>query len=125
MTDKALLPVLNLAVLTEMYDDNRSQTICQVLTGFRDEAQSYLISLRQAIAAVNFTDIARLSHSLKSMCGLVGAQQMMTLCQITEQAARAEDKLTLNRCSTELDKVWLALIRELESNLLQFGHNNA
>jgi HPt (histidine-containing phosphotransfer) domain-containing protein len=125
MTDIAELPVLNLAVLTEMYGDTSSQTICQVLTGFRDEAHSYSEQLRHAFIAGQFADVARLSHSLKSMCGLVGAQQMMTLCQNTEQAARAEDKLILNRCFTELNKVWPALLQDLESNLVQFSDNHA
>ncbi|SNY51419.1 HPt (histidine-containing phosphotransfer) domain-containing protein [Arsukibacterium tuosuense] len=122
MTNLAGQAVLDLTVLTEMYGDDSAHTICQVLTGFRDEAQNYMAQLQQAAAASQFSEVARLSHSLKSMCGLVGAAQLMAWCQTAEQAARQSDQTVLTDCLLLLNDVWPALLAKLNSDLQQ--HNN-
>ncbi|WP_213994759.1 Hpt domain-containing protein [Arsukibacterium sp.] len=116
--------VLDLHILTGMYGDNSAVTICQVLSSFRAEANSYIDYLQQALQTQDYPEVARLSHSLKSMCGLVGACQLMTLCQRTELAARQGDKVALDDCQQELAIVWRTLMLQLHHTLQEHGHAN-
>ena len=123
MTNLAGQAVLDLAVLTDMYGDDSSETICQVLSRFRDEATLYMVKLQQAAEDGQFSEIARLSHSLKSMSALIGAVQLMVLCQTAEQAARQSEQASLTDSWLILDTVWPALLNELNSSLQI--HNNS
>ena len=79
--------VLDLNVLIAMYGDDSAATITLALAGFRREATGYVQQLQSTTGQNTPADIARLCHSLKSMCGLVGAAQLMQLCSVLEQAA--------------------------------------
>lgn len=125
MTNSIGPAVLNLAILFDMYGDNSSQTLCQALSGFRSEAGLYISQLQQALVAADQAETAKLSHSLKSMCGLIGASQLMTLCQTIEQAARQRDKVALANCEQELALVWQALKLQLQRTLQDHGHADA
>lgn len=125
MTDATTLPVLDLNVLIAMYGDDSADTIILALSGFRNEANIYISQLKQALITQDYTEIARLSHSLKSMSGLIGACQLMTLCQTTEQTARQGDLVTLRLCTQELASVWPLLLQQLQISLQQYGHSDA
>lgn len=125
MKNLANQSILNLTILIEMYGDSSAGTVCQVLNSFRSEATLYIRQLQQAFIVQDFAEIARQSHSLKSMCGLIGACQMMTFCQTTEQAARQGDYSALEVCRGELALLWPALLLQLQRNLQQHGFGDA
>lgn len=125
MNSSASHAVLDLRILTDMYDEHSTQQVCQILGGFRSEATLYISQLQQALTAQDCAEVARFSHSLKSMCGLIGACQMMTLCQTTEQAARQGDNAALGRCRHQLALVWPLLLLQLQSYLQQHGCGDA
>ena len=122
MTKAAPAAVLDLSVLIAMYGDDSAQTITLALSGFRKEASTYMQQLQAALRHNVQTDIARLSHSLKSMSGLVGALHLAQLCQNLEQAVRQGDDTVLVSNATELEPVWLELLAALNSTLQQHGH---
>lgn len=124
MTDAAALPVLDLNVLIAMYGDDSAATIILALSGFRREATKYVQQLQSAAQQNAPADIARLCHSLKSMCGLVGATRLMQLCLTLEQAARQQDLAVLQAQLPALADVWLALLAELNRTLLQHGYTD-
>lgn len=127
MADVATLPVLDLNVLIAMYGDDSAETITLALSGFRREATVYVQQL-QDIGQHNIrtdsalTDIARLCHSLKSMCGLVGATQLMQLCMTLEQAAWQQDQSTLQAQLLNLAEAWPETLAMLNLTLLQHGY---
>jgi HPt (histidine-containing phosphotransfer) domain-containing protein len=147
MADAATLPVLDLNVLFDMYGDDSAEIICQVLAGFRREATVYVQQLQDAgqpsarkdhvrtdsarkdhaptdSARTDnaLTDTARLCHSLKSMCGLVGATKLMQLCMTLEQAARQQDQTAQQAQLLNLAGVWPETLAMLNLTLLQHGY---
>ena len=137
MADAATLPVLDLNVLIAMYGDDSAETITLALSGFRREATHYVQQLQNAgqhnirtdsarkdhAPTDNaLADTARLCHSLKSMCGLVGAAKLMQLCMTLEQAARQQDLTTLQNELLKLAEVWPELLSQLNLTLLQHGY---
>ncbi|WP_215398069.1 Hpt domain-containing protein [Rheinheimera oceanensis] len=127
MADTATLPVLDLNMLIAMYGDGSAETIILALSGFRREAAHYVQQLQDAgqhnVTTDNaLADTARLCHSLKSMCGLVGAAKLMQLCMILEQAARQHDLTTLQSERLKLAEVWPELLSQLDLILLQHGY---
>jgi HPt (histidine-containing phosphotransfer) domain-containing protein len=137
MADAATLPVLDLNVLVKMYGDDSVETITLALSGFRREATVYVQQL-QSVGQHNvptdnarkdhartdnvLADTARLCHSLKSMCGLVGATKLMQLCMTLEQAARQQDQTALQAQLLNLAEVWPETLAMLNLTLLQHGY---
>lgn len=122
MTKPTSLAVLDLSVLIAMYGDDSAQTVILALSGFRREASTYMQKLQVAIQHNTQTEIARVSHSLKSMCGLVGALHLAELCQNLEQAARQHDDAVLVSNAGELEQVWLTLQAAVNTALQHHGH---
>lgn len=122
MINSADPPILDISILIEMYGDSHADTIIPALVGFRDEATDYTEQLQQAAQQQDVAEIARLSHSLKGMCGLVGACQFMLLCQKIEDAARQWDQQRLTDYLPTFEPAWRVLLAELKSNLRQLGH---
>ena len=147
MADAATLPVLDLNVLIAMYGDDSAETITLALSGFRREATHYVQQLQNAgqpsarkdhVRTDNaridhaptdkaptdnaLADTARLCHSLKSMCGLVGAAKLMQLCMTLEQAARQQDQTALQAQLLNLAGVWPETLAMLNLTLLQHGY---
>lgn len=122
MTKPAPSAVLDLSILIAMYGDDSARTITLALSGFRKEASTYMQQLQAALRHNAQKDIARLSHSLKSMSGLVGALHLAQLCQNLEQSVRQHDDAALASNATELGPVWLELQAALNSSLQQHGH---
>lgn len=124
MTNQPELPLLDLKVLIAMYGDDSAATITLALAGFRREAGAYVQQLQSAAQQNTPADIARLCHSLKSMCGLVGAVRLMQLCSALELAARQQDLTALQAQLARLTEVWPALLAELNRTLLQYGYTD-
>ena len=132
MADAATLPVLDLNVLIAMYGDDSAETITLALSGFRREATHYVQQLQNAgqpsarkdhiPTDTALADMARLCHSLKSMCGLVGAAKLMQLCMTLEQAARQQDQTALQAQLLNLAGVWPETLAMLNLTLLQHGY---
>ena len=122
MADAATLPVLDLNVLIAMYGDDSAETITLALSGFRREATHYIQQLQSVGQHDVLTDTAHLCHSLKSMCGLVGATKLMQLCMTLEQAGRQQDLTTLQNELLKLAEVWPELLSQLNLTLLQHGY---
>lgn len=122
MADTATLPVLDLNVLIAMYGDDSAETITLALSGFRREATAYVQQLQDAGQQNARADTARLCHSLKSMCGLVGATKLMQLCMTLEQAARQQDQTALQAQLLNLAEVWPETLAMLNLTLLQHGY---
>lgn len=80
--------VLDLDVLKMMYGDDSPDIVTLALTGYYTEARRYVSSLTDAADAADYTEVARLAHSLKSMSALVGAQRFSTLCAELEATAK-------------------------------------
>lgn len=124
MTNLVAKAVLDLSILSEMYGDDSVETVCPVLVGFRNEAHLYIGQLQHALSVQDSAEVARLSHSLKTMSGLIGAGQLMLLCQRTEQAARQNDHLALKACEHDLTLAWPALLSQLQNSLQQCGFDD-
>ncbi|MDR6984107.1 HPt (histidine-containing phosphotransfer) domain-containing protein [Rheinheimera pacifica] len=127
MAKPATLPVLDLNVLIAMYGDDSAETITLALSGFRREATHYVQQLQRGgqhdvLTDNALADTARLCHSLKSMCGLVGAAKLMQLCMTLEQAARQQDLIILQSELLNLAEVWPELLSQLNLTLLQHGY---
>ncbi|SEH74866.1 Hpt domain-containing protein [Rheinheimera pacifica] len=139
MAEPATLPVLDLNVLIAMYGDDSAETITLALSGFRREATHYVQQLQDVgqpsarkdhaptdnVQTDNaLADTARLCHSLKSMCGLVGAAKLMQLCIALEQAAWQQDLPTLQSGLLKLAGVWPETLAMLNLILLQHGYTD-
>ncbi len=111
------LPVLALAVLTDMYGDDSNDTVMLALSGFNQEAQRYVTVLQQALNIPDFEAAAKLAHSVKSMAGLCGAMQLAALCQQIETAARQQDSEQLNALQRQLAPCWQALLQQSQAEL--------
>ncbi|KKO46825.1 hypothetical protein WG68_02450 [Arsukibacterium ikkense] len=125
MNKPASLVVLDLAILIDMYGDDSADTICPALSRFRSEASKYINQLQHAVVQQDHAEIARLTHSLKSMAGLIGACQLMEWSQLVEQAAKQRDQTMLANHLPELTTIWAALQTELASSLLLYGSADA
>ena len=110
-------PVLDLAVLVEMYGDDSAETVCSALSGFNREAQRYVCQLQQALTQTDWAEAARVAHSIKSMAGLCGVMQLSALCQQIETAARQQDSGQLHTLQKQLAPCWQALLQQSQAEL--------
>ncbi|HEY9042512.1 MAG TPA: Hpt domain-containing protein [Rheinheimera sp.] len=113
------LPVLVLAVLTDMYGDDSNDTVVLALNGFNQEAQCYITQLQRAFSHADWAEAAKLAHSVKSMAGLCGAIQLSALCQQIETAARQQDSEQLNALQRQLAPCWQALLQQSQAELIK------
>lgn len=111
------LPVLVLAVLTDMYGDDSNDTVVLALNGFNQEAQCYITQLQRAFSHADWAEAAKLAHSVKSMAGLCGAIQLSALCQRIETAARRQDSGQLHALQKQLAPCWQALLQQSQAEL--------
>ncbi len=111
------LPVLALAVLTDMYGDDSNDTVVLALSGFNLEAQRYIARLQQALSHADWAEAAKLAHSVKSMAGLCGAMQLSALCQQIETVARQQDSGQLHALQRQLAPCWQALLQQSQAEL--------
>jgi len=118
------LPVLELTVLTEMYGDASADTVCFALKGFNREAERFVMQLEQALTEQHYEEIARLTHSLKSMSALCGALQFAAFCNLLETAVREHDDAAITELTSSLKPCWQALLRRTRIELVQRGVND-
>jgi HPt (histidine-containing phosphotransfer) domain-containing protein len=114
--------VLDINTLADMYGDSSATTLIAVLTAFYIEAAKYVVQLQTAVKAVDISAIIGLSHSLKSMCGLIGAQQFAHFCLMLEQAGRDADYQRMAFLSAQFQPCWQALQNAITLNLQAFGN---
>ncbi|MCX8028060.1 MAG: Hpt domain-containing protein [Thermodesulfovibrionales bacterium] len=67
------------------------EMLMQIYDMFFDYAPNILKDLEQAILNNNVNDIERLSHSLKSNAGTIGAEKLRGLAYNMEMAAKSND----------------------------------
>lgn len=131
MTDVTTPAVLDVSILTDMYGDDSAKTIHHALSSFLQEATTYVNQLQQKAMQQqqsmqhDYSSIARMSHSLKSMAGLVGACQLQLLCDSIEQAARKQDHAALIACWPQFNLIWPVLHTELINRLSLYGRSDA
>ncbi|WP_189429704.1 Hpt domain-containing protein [Alishewanella longhuensis] len=111
--------ILDLDVLTAMYGDSSEETIVFALTGFYLAASGYMQDIQQAMKASNLTALAIAAHSLKGICGLVGAKPMAGLSNQLEHAARSGDTEQLQKALLMLPESWQLLQQQLKLVLKQ------
>lgn len=92
---------------------NNEGLLQRVITLFLSTAPAQLDELKSAAV----TDLAltqRLAHSMKGICGNIGAEQMMNLCARLEQAAKAGDSSLCGQLATQMDEVAIPLLQQLQ-----------
>jgi HPt (histidine-containing phosphotransfer) domain-containing protein len=109
MTQSTTESVLDVSILCAMYGEDSPEFIAEILQQFQREAQGYIALLEQALVQIDYAEVVRLSHSLKSMCGLIGALQLGMICQQLEQTAVSHNFNELTKLSDALTKCWLRL----------------
>jgi HPt (histidine-containing phosphotransfer) domain-containing protein len=124
VTELQRCSVLDINVLADMYGDSSATTRVEVLTGFNAEAGRYVVQLQAAVTLLNMASVIAMSHSLKSMCGLIGAQQFAQLCMLLEQAGRDGHEQRLTDLSAQLQPCWQALQVAILFNSQVKGHTD-
>jgi len=107
--------ILDLDVLAAMYGDSSLDTLMAALTGFYPAAASYVTAIEHAGLSNKLADLAAAAHSLRGICGLVGAKPMAELSGQLEQAARSGQTEQLPQLLALLPTYW----QQLEQQLLR------
>jgi HPt (histidine-containing phosphotransfer) domain-containing protein len=83
----------------------------QITAAFLEDAQSRLGDLRRAMASDDRTQIKRITHSLRGMCGAIGAQHMAALSSELERTpiTASVDTGLLSQLEREFTRVRVAL----------------
>lgn len=63
----------------------------ELLAAFFEDSPARVNSLTEAVAAKDMTETAKLSHSLKGMCGVVRTPALVHLALAMETAAKDDD----------------------------------
>ncbi|OFW45664.1 MAG: hypothetical protein A3J29_22115 [Acidobacteria bacterium RIFCSPLOWO2_12_FULL_67_14b] len=85
-------PALDLTVvesLRELQTPGGPDLFEQLTVAFLEDAQARLTDLRQAVAGNDRTQAQRAAHSLRGMCGAIGATEMAALSDELERTAVA------------------------------------
>lgn len=107
--------VLDLEVLAAMYGDNSLDTVLAALTGFYPAAFSYITEINNSVVSNKLADLAAAAHSLRGICGLVGAKPMAELSGQLEHAVRSGQTEQLPQLLVLLPIYW----QQLEQQLLR------
>lgn len=105
--------ILDLDVLAAMYGDTSLDTVMAALTGFYPAAASYVAAIEQAGRSNTLADLAAAAHSLKGICGLVGANPLAELSGQLEHAARHGETKQLQQQLALLPHCWQLLEQQL------------
>ncbi|MCC5853842.1 MAG: Hpt domain-containing protein [Alkalimonas sp.] len=117
----AELKTLDLDELQSFYGELAMEELTAVLQRFYQEAGSYHQRLVNAIEIQNVLEIIRVSHSLKSMAALTGAQQYSALCLWIERFMRQDELDDLMELATYLPALWQQLEHAIQQNLRSVG----
>lgn len=107
--------ILDLEVLAAMYGDSSLNTALVALSGFYPAASGYIKEIEHSGLRHQLADLAIAAHSLKGICGLVGATAMAELSSRLEHAARNGNVEQLPQPLALIPVYW----RELEQQLRQ------
>jgi HPt (histidine-containing phosphotransfer) domain-containing protein len=97
--------------LRELQEPGGPDLLEQLTAAFVEDAQNRLSELQQAVSTANHSDVRRIAHSLKGMCGAIGAPLMAALSAELERsalAARVDPELAA-RLTGEFTRVAAAL----------------
>ena len=97
--------------LRELQEPGGPDLLEQLTVAFVEDAQQRLSELQLACSTDNHSDVRRIAHSLKGMCGAIGAPLMAALSAELERsalAARTDSQLAI-RLSGEFVRVAAAL----------------
>ena len=111
------MKTLDIEVLQSFYGDLTDDELKAVLHNFYREAKLYHQRLLKAIEMQNVLEVIRVSHSLKSMAAISGAQQYSTLCLWIERMMRSDELDDLIELSFYLSPLWQELEHCIQSRL--------
>ncbi|MDP4535343.1 Hpt domain-containing protein [Alkalimonas collagenimarina] len=111
------MQTLDLQLLQSFYGDLTDEELKEVLQRFYQEAKLYHQRLLKAIAMQNVMEVIRLSHSLKSMAAITGAEQYSTLCMWIERMMRSDELDDLMELSLYLSPLWQQLELSIQAKL--------
>lgn len=80
---------------------------------FRRDGQMLLERLQGALDAGSLELAVRYAQSIKSMASNVGAEELMAIATMAEQAGRAGDGVSLGGCLPQLEQQLLSVLQEL------------
>ncbi|MCH8537220.1 MAG: Hpt domain-containing protein [Alkalimonas sp.] len=111
------METLDLNVLQSFYGDLTDAEMKDVLQRFYHEAKLYHQRLMIAIEMQNVLEVIQVSHSLKSMAAISGAEQYSTLCMWIERMMRADELDELMELSLYLSPFWQELEQSIQAQL--------
>ena len=97
--------------LRELQMPGGPNLLAELIVAFREDAGARLADLQHAITTGNCEKVQRAAHSLKGMCGAIGAHQMAALSGELERSATAAtvDAQLASRLEGEFARVTAAL----------------
>jgi PAS domain S-box-containing protein len=113
------------AAVSACFDMEKIRRVCrddaaqvqEMLALFINSSQPLLAGLRQACAARQAEQAARLSHQLKGAAAYIGAEAMTLAARCAEGAAKAQAWDRLQTCLTELETAFEGVRAEMERQL--------
>ena len=106
--------MLNTGYMMSISDGDRD-IIDSIVDVFKDDIPARIEELARAASAGEFGDTARVAHALKGACGSLGAEQLQSLSEVLENAAKAGDAATCQRLAGELPAAAERLFSRLET----------
>lgn len=81
--------VLNQQLL-DQYRQLKSGLLDRLIAAYLEEAPKYFAKIRTGVETQVWSDVVQGCHALKSCSGNLGAQRLSRICQLMENAAKAE-----------------------------------
>lgn len=96
-----------------------------VLEQYSHDLPLQLEKLRDASAAEDMKEVARLAHKVKGSSGNVGAELLQEMASETEQAALREDRRVVDTVLAAIGSHLPELKKEIETVLLQYPSSHS
>jgi HPt (histidine-containing phosphotransfer) domain-containing protein len=109
---------VNLQELLNRVDNDR-QLLHELLSIFKEEFPGNLQNLRAAVAAGNFSEVAKLSHTLKGTLSNLAVAAGAASAAALEHAARSGDSTRVQAAFSDFDKTVAGLPSEFEACLAE------
>jgi len=104
--------IVDVSVLKQLVGDD-AETVCEFLDEFRTSAQGHAAALRVAVKEGATSQVAALTHKLKSSSRAVGALPLGNLCAEMEAAAKAGNIDSLQHSMQEFETSLTAVIASI------------
>jgi HPt (histidine-containing phosphotransfer) domain-containing protein len=117
--------ILNLQILTDIYDDESPETIVDALSGFYQAAKLYHAALQESFLADDLPAVSVAAHSLSGICGLTGVIRFATLTHQLELAAKAKQKSSVAQLMSEISVHWPVLEDQVNMVLRTYLQSDA